>query len=76
MINYGIDVANSITFTIGDEYRRIFGTDLYADAICAEQRAFASNTPGSNLNAVLPNNGQAQDNGNQGGTSVWNPTKR
>jgi hypothetical protein len=73
VINYGIDVANSITFTIGDEYRRIFGTDMYADAICAEQRAFASNTPGSNLNAVLPNNGQAQDNGNQSGTSVWNP---
>lgn len=73
VINYGIDVANSITFTIGDEYRRIFGTDMYADAICAEQRAFASNTPGSNLNAVLPNNGQAQDNGNTAGTSVWNP---
>lgn len=73
VINYGIDVANSITFTIGDEYRRIFGTDMYADAICAEQRAFASNTPGSNLNAVLPNNGQAQDNGNQTGSSVWNP---
>jgi len=73
VINYGIDVANSITFTIADEYRRIFGTDMYADAICAEQRAFASNTPGSNLNAVLPNNGQAQDAGNASGTSVWNP---
>jgi len=73
VINYGIDVSNSITFTIADEYRRIFGTDMYADAICAEQRAFASNTPGSNLNDVLPNNGQAQDNGNQAGTSVWNP---
>lgn len=39
-INYGIDVANSITYTISQEYHRIFGTDMYRDAMCAHIRAF------------------------------------
>jgi DNA-binding protein Fis len=39
-INYGIDIANSITYTIASEYTRIFGTDMYKDAMSAEVRAF------------------------------------
>lgn len=39
-INYGIDVSNSITYTIAHEYKRIFGTDMYKDAMCAHIRAF------------------------------------
>jgi hypothetical protein len=39
-LNYGIDLANSITYTIGSEYTRIFGTDMYHDAMCAHVRAF------------------------------------
>lgn len=40
VVNYGIDFSNSITHTIADEYHRIFGSDMYEDAICAEIRAF------------------------------------
>jgi protease I len=39
-INYGIDVSNSITYTISHEYKRIFGSDMYRDAMCAHIRAF------------------------------------
>lgn len=53
VINYGIDVANSITFTIGDEYKRLFGSDMYRDAQCTEIRAFEPNDPNSNNNAVI-----------------------
>ncbi|MBX9952197.1 MAG: hypothetical protein K2Y39_23690 [Candidatus Obscuribacterales bacterium] len=41
VVNYGIDFSNSITHTIADEYHRLFGSDMYEDAICAEIRAFS-----------------------------------
>lgn len=53
IMGWGIDFANSITFTIADEYRRLFGTDMYVDAQCAEQRAFPINTQSSDLNAMI-----------------------
>lgn len=69
VINYGIDVSNSITFTIADEYKRIFGTDMYEDAQCAQKRAFPVNPSDRNDNAVIagenPPNGQ--------GTTAWDP---
>ena len=40
VVNYGIDVANSLTYTISSEYTRIFGTDMYKDAMAAHVRAF------------------------------------
>ncbi len=52
VINYGIDVANSITLTIADEYRNIFGSDMYEDAKCAIVRAFPMNKPEWNRNAI------------------------
>jgi len=51
VINYGIDVANAITFAINEEYTRQFGTDMYKDAICGEIRAFPSRQPSENRNA-------------------------
>ncbi len=54
VINYGIDVANSITLTIADEYRNIFGADMYEDAKCAIVRAFPMNKPEWNRNAIGP----------------------
>lgn len=38
--NYAIDLGNSIQFTVADEYKRLFQTDMYQDAMCAEIRAF------------------------------------
>ncbi len=38
--NYAIDLGNSIQFTIADEYHKLFGSDMYEDAMCAEIRAF------------------------------------
>jgi hypothetical protein len=52
VINYGIDVANSITFTIADEYSRMFGSDMYEDAKCAIIRAFPVNKKEWNSNAM------------------------
>ena len=52
VINYGIDVSNSVHFTIADEYTRIFGTDMYHDAQCALWRAFPVNAQQSNKNAM------------------------
>lgn len=51
VINYGIDVANSITYTINSEYTRLFGSDMYRDAICAQLRAFPVRQPSENRNA-------------------------
>lgn len=39
--NYAIDLGNSIQFTVADEYKRLFRTDMYEDAMCAEIRAFS-----------------------------------
>ncbi|MBX9937743.1 MAG: hypothetical protein K2Y32_00745 [Candidatus Obscuribacterales bacterium] len=52
VINYGIDVANSLTYTVATEYTRIFGSDMYEDAKCAVQRAFPVNRPQDNLNTL------------------------
>lgn len=52
VINYGIDVSNSITYTIQSEYKRIFGTDMYKDAMCAHIRAFPARNPSENLGYV------------------------
>ena len=51
VVNYTIDVSNSITYTISSEYRRIFGTDMYRDAICSHIRAFPERKPAENRNA-------------------------
>ena len=40
IVNYSIDFANSIQFTIATEYNRLFASNMYKDAICAEIRAF------------------------------------
>lgn len=40
IVNYGIDFANSVQYTVATEYQRLFGTDMYKDAICAQIRAF------------------------------------
>jgi len=40
VVNYSIDLGNSLQYTIATEYRRIQGTDMYQDAMCAEIRAF------------------------------------
>ncbi|HEY9787183.1 MAG TPA: hypothetical protein V6D17_17470 [Candidatus Obscuribacterales bacterium] len=40
VVNYSIDFANSIQFTVATEYTRLFGTNMYKDAICAQIRAF------------------------------------
>ncbi len=39
VVNYGIDLNNSLTYTIYTEYQRIFGSDMYKDATCAVVRA-------------------------------------
>jgi len=52
VVNYGIDLNNSIAYTINTEYSRIFGTDMYKDALCAEMRATPVRQTQSNRNAL------------------------
>ncbi len=40
VVNYSIDLGNSLQYTIASEYKRLQGTDMYQDAMCAEIRAF------------------------------------
>lgn len=52
VLNYSIDLNNSITFSIAQQYRQLFGTDMYRDAISFHIRAFPSRQPGENRNAL------------------------
>lgn len=63
IVNYGIDVSNSIAYTIQSEYRRIFGTDMYRDAMCAQIRAYGVRLPSENLGHIPGKPGQMQGKG-------------
>jgi hypothetical protein len=63
IVNYGIDVSNSISYTIQSEYRRIFGTDMYRDAMCAQIRAYGVRLPSENLGHIPGQPGQMQGKG-------------
>ncbi len=52
IISWGIDLSNSIQYTIASEYTRIFGSDMYFDAQCAHDRAFPINPPTKDANAM------------------------
>ena len=45
VINYSIDLNNSITYSIADQYKQTFGTDMYRDAISFHIRAFPARQP-------------------------------
>lgn len=48
IVNYGIDLSNSITLTIAGEYNRLFHSDMYKDAVCGEIRATPVRQPSEN----------------------------
>lgn len=73
VINYGIDVSNSIRHTIAEEYQRIFGGDMYEHAKCAIKRAYPINPPTSNLNAIVESE---QPDSNSPGNDVWAPYEK
>lgn len=54
IMNYGIDVANSFTKTIADQYQSIFHSDMYEDAFSGHVRAFPVRLPEENF-TVIPN---------------------
>ncbi len=58
VVNYAIDLGNSLQYTIASEYARLQGTDMYQDAMCAEIRAFGvryiSENEGSLANLPQP----------------------
>ncbi len=53
IVNYSIDTANSITLSIAQEYRKIFGTSMYADAFCGHIRAFPIRLPEENYGMIV-----------------------
>ncbi|HEY9868951.1 MAG TPA: hypothetical protein V6D08_07275 [Candidatus Obscuribacterales bacterium] len=52
VVNYGIDLSNSINYSIRDTYKRIFGSDMYRDAMSAHVRAFPVRQPSENKNYI------------------------
>ena len=54
VVNYGIDFSNSIINSIASTYQSLMGTNMYADALGTEVRAFPVRTPGENQNAGSP----------------------
>jgi hypothetical protein len=54
VMNYGIDVANSFTKTIADQYKTAFKKDMYEEAFSGHVRAFPIRTPDENYD-VIPN---------------------
>lgn len=52
VINYSIDLNNSITYSIADQYKQVFGSDMYRDAISFHIRAFPARQPAENRNAL------------------------
>lgn len=52
VVNYGIDVCNSISYSIRTEYMNIFGTNMYDDAMCAHIRAFPIRYPEENFGTI------------------------
>lgn len=53
VVNWSIDVSNSLQYSITSEYERLFGRDMYEDAMCAEIRAFAVRRPSENDTSLL-----------------------
>jgi hypothetical protein len=53
VVNYGIDVSNSLALTVANGYTNIFGTDMYEDAKCLQRRAAAVNAPYQNDNGIV-----------------------
>lgn len=54
IVNYGIDLSNSMAYSIQQRYHEVFGTDMYRDAECAHIRAFGTRLPNENL-GYIPN---------------------
>ncbi len=63
IVNYGIDVSNSIAYTIQSEYFQIFGSDMYRDAMCAHIRAFGSRLPSENKGYIPRESGKLEEQG-------------
>lgn len=65
VVNYSIDLGNSIHYTIASEYTRIMGTDMYHDAICAEIRAFGTRSMSENEGSLRVPNQDISPRGNE-----------
>jgi hypothetical protein len=67
VVNYGIDVSNSLALTVAQGYTNIFGTNMYEDAKCLQRRSAAVNPPERNDNAIV---NSENPNANQSG-GTW-----
>jgi len=52
VVNYSIDLSNSLTYAVNSEYTRIFGSNMYLDALAAQIRAFPVRDPDTNENII------------------------
>jgi hypothetical protein len=52
IMNYGIDVSNAVQSAIAMGYFQTFGSNMYADAIAAQERAFPENSQSQDDNNI------------------------
>jgi hypothetical protein len=52
VVNYSIDLSNALTYAVNSEYARMFGSNMYMDALAAEIRAFPVRDPDTNENII------------------------
>jgi hypothetical protein len=51
IVNYGIDLSNTINYTLSSQYAQLFKSDMYKDAVCSEIRACPVRSTSENNNA-------------------------
>jgi len=73
IVNYGIDVANSISYEIAQGYQNVVGGNMYQDASAGQQRAFPIHPAGSDLNQIppAPTSSSNQSTTATNGTDPW-----
>ncbi len=68
VVNYGIDLNNSLTITISENYERMFQSNMYKDALCTVIRAFPLRQAHENRNGIYKEVVPWQGSGAEGNT--------
>lgn len=68
VVNYSVDLNNSLTVTISDNYTRIFGSNMYKDALCMVIKAFPLRQSHENRNGIYKEVVPWEDGSGEGGT--------
>ncbi|HEY9773018.1 MAG TPA: hypothetical protein V6C81_04350 [Planktothrix sp.] len=71
VVNYGIDVANTISYEINEGYTRVTGGNMYKDAASAQTRAFPIRKSNTNLNQIPPSSSTPSNTATATASDPW-----